>query len=299
MCMLHDWRLRPRRISGRAPGSRRRCAAAIWLVAAAIVASSSAALAEPLEYVPFASFWVKGVYSRIEGRFGFAQENGGIGTLNDLVHDLGLPASNLTFDLGARVRPLEHHVLRVYGRIPEVYKGGRTISRALQTRNVTYAAGTAITSELKTGMFGLGYDLDFLVGPRWFGGLNGDLRHVGVRIRMGNAASVFEDTMAINEMIPCLGGHLLFRAPARVGRGPGLLTVGGFSRITFSMTPNWFNYFEVSTGISLGIFRGGSLSIESRLGYNYEIFFHNQESLAGRALELQRDGVLLSLEGLF
>ena len=215
------------------------------------------------------------------------------------MHDLGLPVSNLTFDLGARVRPLEHHVLRVYGRIPEVYKCGRTISRALQTRNVTYAAGTAIASELKTGMFGLGYDLDFLVGPCWFGGLNRDLRHVGVRIRMGNAASVFEDTMAINETIPCLGAHLLFRAPAQIGRGPRLLTVGGFSRIIFSMTPNWFNYFEVSAGISLGILRGGSLSIESRLGYNYEVFFHNQESLAGRALDLQRDGVLLSLEGLF
>jgi hypothetical protein len=297
MCMLRDWPLRLRRIFRRVPA--RRFAATMFCLAAVTVATSSSALAEPLEYVPFASFWVKGVYSRIEGRMGFDQENGGVGTLNDLIQDLGLPVSNLTIDLGARVRPLEHHVLRVYGRIPEVYKGGRTLSRTLQTRTETYLQGTAILSELKTEMFGLGYDLDFLVGPRWFGGLNGDLRHVGIRIRMGNAASVFEDTMSINEMVPCLGAHLLFRAPARVGPRVGLLTVGGFSRITFSMTPNWLNYFDVSAGFSLGIFRSCSLSVESRLGYNYEVFFHNQESLAGRALELQRDGVLLSVEGLF
>lgn len=299
MCIQGNTRPRPRRISLRTWRCGHGFTVSICLAAAVLIAWSSPVLSEPLEYAPFATLSLQGGYSRIEGRMGFAQETGGIGTLNDLIHDLGLPISNLTFEMEARVRPLEHHVVRVYGRFPETYEGGRTLSRTLQTRNETYAAGTAILSELKTGMFGLGYDLDFLAGPRWFGGLNGDLRHIGLRMRLGNAGSAFEDTLALNEIVPCLGAHLLYRAPVEVGPAAGLFTVGGFSRMTFSMTPNWLNYFDIAAGFSVGILRSGALSLESRLGYNYEVFYHNQEFLAGRSLEFQREGLLLSLEGLF
>ena len=118
-------------------------------------------------------------------------------------------------------------------------------------------------------------------------------------VRMGNTEALYEDTLSINEMVPCLGAHMLYRAPAQLNPGFGPLTFGGFSKITFGMTPNWLNYFNISAGLSLGLVRTGSLSVETKVGYNYEAYFHNQESLAGRSLEVQREGVLLSLEGLF
>ncbi len=145
--------------------------------------------AEPLEHNSFASVTVEGVVSLLTGRMGFEQEPGALtpGSLNDLRYDLGLPQERQSFRLGLSVRPLEHHVLRLYGTMPEIYKGGLTLTRTLQTRRGTYETGTSVESQMTTGSFGFGYDLDFLVGPRWYAGFNGDFKYLHARVTMSGA----------------------------------------------------------------------------------------------------------------
>jgi hypothetical protein len=278
---------------------RTKAAFAVLAMLLALLTLPEHSAAEPLEYNPFATLGVEARWGRLDGRLGFAQENGGVGTLNDFMTDLGLPRNNLTWGLQATARPLEHHLVRVFGYLPETYKGGTTLNRSLVTRNFTYAAGTSILSEYKTAQFGFGYDLDLLIGPRWYGGMHGNIRHMLVQLRMGNAASGKEDTFSIAETVPCLGVHMQTRNTFEWGPGRGIVNVGGFARMDFSMTPNFMNYFELSAGVALG-FRVGMLGIvETKLGYHYESYYHDQELTAGKILELKRDAILFSLEGLF
>jgi hypothetical protein len=255
--------------------------------------------ADPLEYNPFSTIGVQAMFTRIEGRMGFAQEPGGIGTLNDLKYDLGLPANCSTYGILLSVRPLEHHVLRVYGNFPEVYRGGQLLNRTLQTRTVTYPAGSSIFSEFRTGSFGAGYDLDFLVGPRMFGGLHGDFKYLELRVRMGSSGSGYEDTLAINELVPCLGAHFQTRNSFAFGPGRGVFNLGGFGRMTWGMTPNFLSYVDLSAGVAFGVSIGGLGTLEAKAGYHFESYYHNQELSAGRSFELKRDGILVSVEGLF
>ncbi len=284
----------------RSPGiGRSALVTATLSVFCVVVLFPCGSVAEPLEYLPFATIGIETLFGRLDGRLGFDQQNDGIGTLNDFRDDLGLPSWTMTWAAHVAVRPLPPHSLRFFGRLPEVYRGGQLLNRTLQTRNITYDAGTPIQSELTTSLFGFGYDLDFLMGPRWYGGLNGELRHLDFRIRMNNNVSGFEDTLAVSEMVPTLGAHMAYRNIVERGPFAGVLTVGGYARMVFGITPNWLNYRDISAGLSIGAVRGGLAEIEAKFGYWYESVFHNQEASAGRSLEFVRDGVSLSLEGRF
>lgn len=264
-----------------------------------ILTVCSSAYADPLEYNPFSTMGFQAIFTRMEGRIGFDQETTGIGTLNDLKYDLGLPANNTTFGILLSMRPLEHHLVRAYGNFPEVYKGGQLLNRTLQTRTVIYPAGSSIFSEFRTASFGAGYDLDFLIGPRLFGGLHGDLKYLELRVRMGNATSAYEDTLAINELVPCLGAHFQTRNSFAFGPVGGILNLGGFGRMTWGMTPNFLSYVDFTAGAALGVRIGGLGTLEAKAGYHYESYFHNQEVSVGRSFELKRDGILISVEALF
>ncbi len=256
--------------------------------------------ADPADYNGFATLGFQGFFSWIDGRIGFEQQNIGIGTLNDLRTDLGLPAENRAYRILASVRPLEHHLLRLFGSVPEVYRGNKILNRQLTTRNFVYPAGTTIESELRTAMFGFGYDLDFFIGPRWYGGLNGDLKYIDLRVRMGNNGSALPDAISLTELVPCLGAHVESRFPCGPGFLPNALLFGGFARMTYGMTPNFLNYVDVSVGVS--VFArpaAGWLLLTAKLGYEHESYTHNQENIAGRILELSRDGFMFSLEVAF
>jgi hypothetical protein len=250
--------------------------------------------AEPLEYNGFASLRFEAFFSRIEGRMGLAQNVAENGTVIDFINDMGLPADNRTFRLLMSVRPLEHHLLRVYGSFPELYRGGTILQRTLQTKSFTYPAGTAVQSQLNVGTFGFGYDLDFLVGPRWFGGMQGDLKFINLRTTISAGQLQQDDTISLNELVPCLGAHVQTRIP-----WTGSVNVGGYGRITYGMTPNFLNHVELSTGFCLGMGSVGSVLVESKLGYEVESFYHNQENLLGRSLELKREGIVFSVEAAF
>jgi hypothetical protein len=278
---------RCRRISARTAAR----AACFVLLLMTISAPSNA---EPLEYNGFASLKFEAFFSRIDGRMGLAQNVSENGTVIDFINDMGLPTDNRTFRLSASVRPLEHHLLRVYGSIPELYRGGTIVQRTLQTKSFTYPAGTPVQSQLNVGTFGFGYDLDFLVGPRWFGGMQGELKFINLRATISAGALQQEDTISLNELVPCLGAHVQTRIP-----WTGRVNVGGFARITYGVTPNFLNHVDLSTGLCLGMGSIGSVLAEAKVGYELESFYHNQENLLGRSLELKREGIVFSLEAAF
>ncbi len=256
--------------------------------------------ADIMDYNGFATSGFQGFFSWIDGRMGFEQQNAGTGTLNNFRSDLGLPIENQSYRIVGSVRPLEHHLLRIFGTVPERYRGGNTLTRQLITKNTIYPAGSEIESGLKTAMFGFGYDLDFLIGPRWFGGIQGDLRYIDLRVRLGTAGSDLRDQISLSELVPCIGAHFESRFPFGFGRIALGLNLGPFARMTYGINPTFFNYVDVVTGAS--ILRppaGGPIILNAKVGYELESYFHNQENIAGRTAELRREGIFFSIEGAF
>ena len=209
-------------------------------------------IAAPLDFLPFTSLRAEGFYSWINGRMGSDQEIGGIGTVNDLRNDLGLSLNELTWRIEGSVRPLEHHVIRAYGTIPERYIGTNVLNRELRTRTSTYPAGSRVDSRFEIAAYGMGYDLDLLVGPSFFGGFHGDLIYMSSKVSFGTAPlRDADDVIAVHELVPCLGAHgeLTSVFPfSRLTWGP---KIGAFGRLTYAMTPNYLNYVDIKLGLSL------------------------------------------------
>jgi len=249
--------------------------------------------ADALDWNGFGAVGAELFLNRFDGRIGFERQQGGLGTLNDFQADLGLPTHTWALRLTASVRPLEHHLLRLYGQIPEIYKGSRVLTRQITTKTNVYPAGTPVDSEARLGMFGFGYDLDFLVGPRWYGGLHGDLRYLDFRVRFGTAETGLEDTALLNEVVPCIGAHFQTRVPVIDARFPGL-GVGIFGRITYGMTPNFINYYDISTGVMTTLAAAGLPAVEVKAGYQLEGV--QQQNIEGKDLEYQRAGFLVTLQ---
>jgi hypothetical protein len=250
--------------------------------------------AEPLDYDPFVAGGPQFFFSQTEGRMGFNQDVGENGTLNDLQTDLGLPTNNQTYRILTSIRPLEHHNLRFYFSIPEVYKGSKVLNRNLVTRTVIYPAGSQISSELRTGMIGFGYDCDFLITPRLFAGLNGDLRYIDIRVKLGQNQNSWEDTFSIDELAPCLGAHFQTALPLRK-----CLNAGVFGRVTYAITPNFLNYVDAIAGLRLGSKALGQVALDAKAGFEHESMFQELERSSGRRLELKRTGIVFSVEATF
>jgi hypothetical protein len=275
-----------------------------------------ASYGDPLDYSSRWSLGVDGYLSTIEGRMGFDQQPGGFGTLNDLKTDLGLPNDNKSFRINASVRPLEHHLLRVFGSVPELYRGGTTLERDLRltqiTNNtatgtgnalsVTFQEGHWVKSEMRYATFGLGYDLDFLVAPTWLAGFNGEFRYLDLRMRIFTQEATtngvdtlnnVENSINVDEPFPCLGGHAYAMIPF------GGVGVGAFTRMSFGLTPNYLNYVDMTMGLSLRTGLNGGVAVMAKVGYEHESIFHDTNNRAGQVMELKRNGILISLDGTF
>ncbi len=255
--------------------------------------------AAPIEYAPFASVEFEGFFGSAEGRAGFERETGATGTLNDLQADLGLPSERRSYRLLFSVRPLEHHVLRFYGTAPEHYKGSKVLTRELRTRNAVYLPGTEVESQLETAAFGFGYDLDFIVGPRWYAGFNGDLRYIRIMVRIEGAGQGFEDTLAVDEMVPCLGVHFSGKMSGLRGRLGLPLGLGGTARMTYGMTPNFVNYVDLFAGLTIDFTSSMGPTFNAKVGFQHEIFFHDLEPFSGRIVETSRNGVFFTVGAAF
>ncbi len=297
----------------------------VWLMIA--LGLPSVSHCEPLDYNPRWSLGVDGTYSRIQGRMGFEQQPAGYGTLNDLITDLGLPSDNLTFRFNASVRPLEHHLLRFFGSIPEQYKGSTPVPRELRFTRlpnpgfaidatttvtgsdlaVTVPLGSPVSLEMLYASYGLGYDLDFLVAPNWLAGLNGEFKYLDLRMRVfspgayngtcppGDCSELqnnFTDSINVDEMFPCLGGHAQLMLPL------GGVAVGGFTRMNFGISPSYLNYVDMTMGLSLKTCMSGP-GFMAKFGYHHESIFHDTINRQGRVMELKRDGITVALDVAF
>ncbi|MFH0958661.1 MAG: hypothetical protein V1897_08160 [Pseudomonadota bacterium] len=200
-----------------------------WIAFASIFALTlghGVAGADVLDYLAPWSVGSEFMYSWIEGQMGYDQQNAGFGTINQLRDDLGLPQDNQTYRVYATMRPLQHHMVRIFGSVPEIYKSQIRAQKDMRftqlpgaidpvnnnltnTRVVVFPAGTLVKSEMRTAQFGFGYDLDFLVGPGHAAGMNGELRYIDLRLSVSdaNALSVPSPSLIPPVFTPCgVGG---------------------------------------------------------------------------------------------
>ncbi|MGP8284211.1 MAG: hypothetical protein ACLQT6_16045 [Desulfomonilaceae bacterium] len=162
--------------------------------------------ADPLDFLAPWSIGSEFMYSWIWGTMSYDQGACcGFGTTNQLRDDLGLPQDNQTYRVYATIRPLEHHMLRVFGSVPELYQSqnilkkdlrltqlpGTTLSSYASTNTVlVFPQGTLVKSEMRTSQFGFGYDLDFLTGPGHAAGMQGELRYIDLRVSLSDAQTL-------------------------------------------------------------------------------------------------------------
>lgn len=283
-------------------------------------------MADMREERPVWTMGFEGFFSKIEGRMGFDQQNAGYGTLNDLREDLGLPLDNMTYRIVASIRPLQHHLLRMYGSIPEYYLGEARLKRELRLTRYPAAANDAVVtndriitfpaevgvaqSKMETFMAGAGYDLDFLLWPNWVGGFNGDLRYIDLKVQISGTGIIEPprdgdtplhntiDVIHLDELVPCLGAHTEVVFPFNLGCGSGS-SVGAFSRMVYGITPNYLNYVDLSTGFTLNLAPSSRFVLNTKFGIEHESLFHDTQNRNGRVLELKRNGVMFRVEGLF
>jgi len=282
-------------------------------------------LAEPLEYSPRWSLGFESTLSTIEGCMGFDQQNAGYGTLNDLKVDLGLPNDNQRFRIQGSVRPLEHHVLSIFGTIPEKYVGANILRKDLRLTRlpntssgqtpvqatdlvVKIPIGNYVHSEMRYASFGMGYDLDFLVAPRWSAGIKGELRYLDVRLKLwapnatdsATTANIgpVEDFINIDELFPCVGGQGTAALPLGMNGMSGL-NIGGFTKMVYGLSPNYLNYVDIALGLSLWTAPTSRFQLMAKVGVEHESVFHDAANRNGRVFELKRNGILISLDGAF
>ncbi len=292
--------------------------------------------ADTLDYLAPWSIGSEFMYSWIWGTMGYDQQNAGFGTINQLRDDLGLPQDNQTYRVYATIRPLEHHMLRVFGSVPELYQSQNFLKKDLRltqlpglavngltTTNqvVVFPRGTLIKSQMQTAQFGFGYDLDFLTGPGHAAGMQGELKYIDLRLSISDldgqywpgSATTFPiptDTNIIgyqyynttlDELVPCLGAHAQAVLPFGFGKMFPDLTLGGYTRMNFGIWPNYLNYMDIQAGLQLnsGQKCGSRRFLIAKFGVEHESILHDGQIRTGRALELKRDGLTCALEAVF
>jgi hypothetical protein len=266
---------------------------AVILIAYFPILASAFAL-EPDGYLAFSG---EEFVSNMKGRMGFEREPGSTGTLNDFRHDLGLPKENQTLRLEMFARPLEHHMLRIYGTIPESYTGEAILKRQLILRNQTIPVGTNVKSKMNIMHFGLGYDLDLLLGRRLQGGTNADVRFLNYFLRLKALNSGTEHSMTVDEVVPCLGCHVKTLFHPTLIPWPRGFSVGGYGRLTYGINPNYLNLFEFKLGMTGSAVTPFGGAIDMKVGYQVEGW--SQSNIVGRDLEFKREGVFVSLAAAF
>jgi hypothetical protein len=310
-----------------------------WIALASIFALTlghGIAGADMLDYLAPWSVGSEFMYSWIDGQMGFDQTSTGFGTLNNLKNDLGLQENNQSYRAYATMRPLQHHMLRVFGSVPELYQAqiipqkdlriteypsavvaGVGVNNISNNRAIVFPAGTLVKSEMRTAQFGFGYDLDFLVGPGHAAGMNGELRYIDLRVSLSNAdARVIppgstgtngewigyqNNIISLDELMPTLGAHAQAVLPFGFGNMFPDLTLGGYTRMSFGIWPNYLNYVGIQAGLQLnsGQKCGSRRFLIAKFGVEHESILHDGQIRTGRMLEVKRDGLTCALEAVF
>jgi hypothetical protein len=108
-----------------------------------------------------------------------------------------------------------------------------------------------------------------------------------------------EDTISLSEYVPCFGAHVENRCLLPFLTPNDRFQLGGFARITHSMTPTYVNYIDVNAGFSVHVQFTPELGVLAKAGVERESLYHDQNSTNGNLLEFTRDGIFFSLSGSF
>ena len=182
------------------------------LLAAALVFTASPALAQfqprPVSNPPSAELY------RIEGSAGFWSPSA---TMSISSESLGIPGSTIDFkkDLGltdqrfgelhAVLKASRKHKFR-FQYIPINYEQRATITRDLVFNGQLYRVGFPVNSELEWKAYRFGYEYDFIVRDRGFGGFILDFKYTDVRASLATPAHDTPEFAQASAPIPALGG---------------------------------------------------------------------------------------------
>lgn len=195
------------------------------LLAAALLLTASPALAQ-FRPRPI-SDPATGENYRIEGSAGFwnpsaamtisSQSLGIIGTKIDFKQDLGLKDQRFG-ELHAVLRASRKHKFR-FQYIPIKYEQQSTINRDIVFNGQLYRVGLPVNSALDWKAYRFGYEYDFIVKDRGFGGFILDFKYTDVRASL-QSPTVSEFARA-QAPIPALGGIV------RVYAVPNIFSITG------------------------------------------------------------------------
>jgi hypothetical protein len=182
------------------------------VLAAALVLTASPALAQ-FRPRPISNP-ANGERFRIEGSAGFwnpsatmsiSSESLGIpGTTIDFKKDLGLTDKKFG-ELHAVLKASRKHKFR-FQYIPIKYEQRATITRDIVFNGQLYRVGFPVNSELNWKAYRFGWEYDFLVRDRGFGGFILDFKYTDVRASLATPAHDRPEFASGSAPIPTLGG---------------------------------------------------------------------------------------------
>jgi hypothetical protein len=144
-----------------------------------------------------AGFWSPGAEMQIS-----SESLGIIGSLIDFKDDLGLTNQRFT-ELHVTLRPARRHKFR-FQYIPIKFTQSAVLTREIVFNGQAYEIGVEVDSTLDWKAYRFGYEFDFLVLPRGFGGLVIDFKYTDVRAELDTA--FLQEFAHAAAPIPALGG---------------------------------------------------------------------------------------------
>jgi hypothetical protein len=181
-----------------------------------------------------------------------------VGTLIDFKKDLGLTDQHFP-ELHLVLRPAKSHKFRLQ-YIPLSYTQSATLTTNIVFNGQLYAVGLPVNSTLEWKAWRLGYEYDFLVKDRGFGGFLFDVKYTEVSATL--ASPVRSDFAQAKAPIPTIGGIFrVYPVPniSITGEVTGFTlgwlpkslikdTTGHFADIDFYATLNFTNNIGVQGG---------------------------------------------------
>ncbi len=197
-----------------------------------------------------AGFWSPGADMQIS-----SESLGIIGNVINFKNDLGLTDQRFT-ELHVTLRPARRHKFR-FQYIPMNYTQSAVLTRQIVFNGQSYQIGVEVDSVLDWKAYRFGYEFDFLVLPRGFGGFVIDFKHTDVRAELNTA--FLREFAHVAAPIPALGGIFrVYPVPnvSITGEITGFKlpeslvedTTGSYIDIDFYGTVNFTNNFGAQIG---------------------------------------------------
>jgi hypothetical protein len=175
-----------------------------------------------------------------------------IGSLIDFKDDLGLDDERFT-ELHVTLRPARRHKFR-FQYIPIKYTQSTILTRNIIFNGQLYPVSAEVESQIDWKAYRFGYEFDFLVLPRGFGGFVLDFKYTDVRAEL-EIPGLLEDFYHARAPIPAVGGIF------RVYVVPNVSITG---EITGFKLPE--NLIEDTTGRYIDIDFYGTVNITDNFG---------------------------------